>query len=785
MKRKVTALQRAQVEGEKRASPVLDWRVVVYPVVLTLGAIGLVWALYQLGAHWWYQRGVAKMERVTARAIEEVQREFRTVAAGIEQAARTDQALAAAKDRSEGALATAALTLKQLLDGAEQVRLVGPDVELLDPEPYPGLGYASLYLLLQAKDSGMLTGPVPEKDRLSWAAPITEPVGNGHRVLRGLLVVSYPLSLIKRIIQDADVGAGYLDLRTYSQRGSELISVATDALPAGVESIPIADSRFSAAYYYPSPPFRNAWPWWLNVATLLASAALLVFVHRERYAKPDAGPTVDELAAAAAAKGEPVDEDLATAMAFAEGGASAPAAPPAVVPRSIFRAYDIRGVVGETLTPQIAESIGRAIGSEALDRGQQQVVVARDGRLSGPEICQGLITGLCATGVDVIDIGAVPTGVLYYATHSLGTRSGVMVTGSHNPPNYNGFKIVLGEETLAGEAVAALHQRIVDGRLHSGEGGVQEIDVVDDYVERIASDVQVEEMLKVVVDCGNGIAGKVTPLVLEEIGCEVIPLYCDVDGNFPNHHPDPSVPDNLRDLIVTVDRLDADLGIALDGDGDRLGVVTRGGEIIYPDRLLMLFARDVLTRNPGAAIIYDVKCTGHLAKIVLNHGGSPIMWKTGHSFIKAKMRESNAALGGEMSGHFFFKERWFGFDDATYASARLLEILASEADGASAALEALPNSVSTPEIKVDIDQEDHHELMAGFAERAEFEGARITTIDGIRADYPDGWGLVRCSNTTPCLVLRFDADSPEALERIQGIFRDQLKAFRPELELPF
>ncbi len=784
MSRKITALERSRAGANSQAFT-FDWRIVAYPLALVLGALGVVWSLYQLAGHWWYERSASALADVARRTSEQIEQRFRQVGSQIEQAARTDAALAAVKDRSEGALATGALTLRQLLADAELVRLVGPDIELLEPEPYPGLGYASLFLLLQAKDSGLLSGPAPGKDRLIWAAPVTEPITASHRVLRGLLVVSYPLTEFRDVVADTNVGRGYLDLRTYSQRGSELITAASGFLPERVELIEVPGSKFSIAYDYPPLPAQNSWPWWLNLIALLASGVLRVVAHRERYAAaPAAERTVDELAAAAAAAA-PVDADLESAMAFARGDGKTPATAQVVVPASIFRAYDIRGVVGKTLTPQIAEVIGRAIGSEALDRGRQQLVVGRDGRLSGPEICEGLITGLCATGVDVIDIGAVPTGVLYYATHSLGTGSGVMVTGSHNPADYNGFKIVLGDETLAGDAVAALHQRIVEQQFHSGEGGVQELDVLDDYVERIASDVQVEEMLKVVVDCGNGIAGKVTPLVLEEIGCEVVPLFCDVDGSFPNHHPDPSDPDNLRDLIVAVDKLEADVGVALDGDGDRLGVVTRGGEIIYPDRLLMLFAQDVLTRNPGAAVIYDVKCTGHLARIVLNHGGSPIMWKTGHSFIKAKMKETNAALAGEMSGHFFFKERWFGFDDATYACARLLEILASEPAGASAALEALPNSVSTPEIKVEMSEDDPHAFVDAFAEQAQFEGARITTIDGIRADYSDGWGLVRCSNTTPCLVLRFDADSSEALERIQAAFKTQLKALKPDLELPF
>jgi len=387
----------------------------------------------------------------------------------------------------------------------------------------------------------------------------------------------------------------------------------------------------------------------------------------------------------------------------------------------------------------------------------------------------------------VIDIGLAPTPVTYFGAFHLRTGCCISVTGSHNPPDYNGFKIVVGGETLSGDAITDLYARIADGRLHTAPepGDAVQRDIGDAYIERIAGDIQLARPLKVVVDAGNGVAGEIGPRVLEAIGAEVIPLYCEIDGTFPNHHPDPSEPHNLEDLISTVQRLGADLGIAFDGDGDRLGVVTRDGENIYPDRLLMLFAADVLDRNPGAVIVYDVKCTGRLPGHILRHGGSPLMWKTGHSLIKAKMRETEAELAGEMSGHFFFAERWYGFDDGIYAAARLLEILALEPDDPSAALKALPGGVSTPEIKVEVADGNPHGFVARFQEAAKFEGARLSTIDGLRVDWNDGWGLVRASNTTPVLVLRFDADSEEALGRILRDFREQILAVDPELKLPF
>ncbi|RXR00298.1 phosphomannomutase/phosphoglucomutase [Pseudoxanthomonas composti] len=452
----------------------------------------------------------------------------------------------------------------------------------------------------------------------------------------------------------------------------------------------------------------------------------------------------------------------------------------------IFRAYDIRGVVGGSLTVRTAELIGQAIGSVMSEAGFNNVVVGRDGRLSGPELSAGLIEGLRRAGIDVIDIGLAPTPVCYFAAYHLQTGSCVAVTGSHNPPDYNGFKIVIGGETLSGEAITALYTRITEGQLISTDkGSLEARDVAQDYLERIAGDVQLARPLKVVIDAGNGVAGEFAPALMEAIGAEAIPLYCDVDGTFPNHHPDPSEPHNLQDLIQTVQRFNADIGLAFDGDGDRLGVVTREGEIIYADRLLMLFAGDVLERNPGAMVIYDVKCTGKLQGWVLRHGGTPMMWRTGHSLIKGRMRETGAELAGEMSGHFFFQERWYGFDDGLYAAARLLEILAASEEAPSDTLAALPNGVSTPELKVAVGEASPHEIVERFVEVTQFEGARLSTIDGLRADWDDGWGLLRASNTTPVLVLRFEADDQAALDRIRDAFRGTLQQVAPELTLTF
>jgi len=457
---------------------------------------------------------------------------------------------------------------------------------------------------------------------------------------------------------------------------------------------------------------------------------------------------------------------------------------PAPAPE-IFKAYDIRGIVDKTLTAAAVRAIGHALGSEARDRGQKAIAVGRDGRLSGPELAGALAEGICAAGIDVVDVGCVPTPLTYFAAYHLGTDSCVSVTGSHNPPDYNGLKMVLGGQTLFGELIQALRQRIIDGRLHEGRGVVSRADVVPAYIERVVGDVKLARPMKVVMDCGNGVAGAVAPQLFRRLGCELVELFCEVDGRFPNHHPDPSKPENLRDVVQALQDTDAELGLAFDGDGDRLGVVTKDGTIIYPDRQLMLFAEDVLSRVPGGQIIYDVKCTRNLAGWIRQRGGEPVMWNTGHALVKAKLKETGAPLAGEMSGHMFFKERWYGFDDGLYTGARLLEILSARPDP-NAALKALPDAVSTPELNIKMNEGEPFELVRRLKEAARFEGAReLITIDGVRVEYPDGFGLARPSNTTPVVVLRFEADSEDAIGRIQAAFRAAIEAVWPGLSLPF
>ncbi len=478
----------------------------------------------------------------------------------------------------------------------------------------------------------------------------------------------------------------------------------------------------------------------------------------------------------------------------ASGSASAPTENGPSVSRSIFKAYDIRGIVDKTLTEDAVRAIGRVLGARAKRAGIASIVVGRDGRLSGPRLAAALAAGICDSGTDVVDIGMVPTPLVYYATVLTGSGSGVAVTGSHNPPAYNGLKMMLGGATLHGTDITSIHDDIqalgadADGATAAPvatPGRITRRDIGDDYLVKVTGDIKLARPMRIAVDAGNGVAGELAPKLLKAIGCEVVELFCDVDGNFPNHHPDPAHPENLQDLIKAVADQDCELGLAFDGDGDRLGVVTRSGQIIFPDRQLMLYAKDVLANRPGGTIIYDVKCTRNLAPWIRKHGGEPLMWRTGHSLIKAKLKETKAPLAGEMSGHVFFNDRWYGFDDGLYTAARLLEILSREADP-SAVLEALPDSPTTPELHLHLAEGENYALIGALQQSGEFPGATDTvTIDGIRVEYADGFGLARASNTTPVVVMRVEADSPQALKRIQDAFRTAIRAISPAVELPY
>ena len=797
MARKQTALEAAQA----RDSGGNNARQLGLTVGLALALAAGIACLVQAVQVWREDMTAASLLRERTAAVADLTAQVATAQAELRKALDDADVRAALAGQS---FAAAEARLRQLRPDITRIEFYPPELPQLIEADLQKFGYGRANMLAEARDAGGTARAHLQRDdddRLLLA--LAQAVRDGERVV-GFAYAFVPGEALAERIERLAFGSGRLILKQ-GVLGAPMASSGGGGSGGEDPSLPIPQSILAVALqradYFklgdvlPVVDSRSAIGMGIAGILLLLLFGLVAVLRARASGKPISG-------AAAAASGlldrlkpaaKPSTDEIMPAMQPTKAGsrdaAPAKAAPkPATsnaVDRSIFRAYDIRGVVGETLTGDVARLIGRAVGSTVRERGLYEVVVGRDGRLSGPDLAAELIKGLRQSGCDVIDIGAVPTPVLYFATYHLNAGSGVMVTGSHNPPEYNGFKIVVGGETLAEDAIQALYQRITDGRFASGTGGLQVMDIADDYVERITGDVQSDRRLKVVVDAGNGIAGAIGPRVLDGIGAEVVPLHCDVDGTFPNHHPDPSDPENLQDLIMSVKRLGADVGLAFDGDGDRLGVVTASGEIIYPDRLLMLFAIDVLNRNPGATVIYDVKCTGHLQDVILRNGGSPVMWKTGHSLIKAKMRESDAELAGEMSGHFFFRERWFGFDDGIYAAARLLEILGGSGRPPQEMFDELPKGVSTPELKITMAEGEHYAFIAKFRDTATFPGARVSNIDGVRADFPDGWGLVRCSNTTPSLVLRFDADSAEALARIQDVFRTQLLAQAPDLKLPF
>ncbi len=740
------------------------------------------------------------------------------------------------------AMATEAEKLTGLFPTAVRVRLLPPGIEEVDLDASPPIGYAAIEMLKYAETHEtpppveVHMGGTPQQ-HINLVRRILDP---GGRHIIGHLMVSFPLQPLQAILQKSPI-SGYLELQQVA--GATPLVFASQGQAGlrqsgGSPSLSkVGGSRWQIAYWPASIAGGSNTLLFSALAVGSGAAVLLVllvwFVFRRTgvalrqdqvaaltlvkdmrdgrvksdypYALEEFHDTLELMvrtasagvpaALAPASQGEDnggdeadntITDEVEGDLLFDEGALEVARveANNAGISADIFRAYDIRGIAGESLTVDIAYEIGRAIGSEAYYRGEQTIIVGRDGRLSGPDLTRALIRGLVATGRDVKDIGEVPTPVLYFAAQYLGSGSGVMVTGSHNPADYNGFKIVLAGETLATEAIMALRRRIETADLLTGEGSVEEVSVLPDYIERVKSDVQIVRPMKVVVDCGNGVAGVAAPRLLQELGCEVVELFCEVDGNFPNHHPDPGKTENLAALIQAVQENGAEIGIAFDGDGDRIGVVSSSGEIIWPDRLLMLLATDVLSRNPGAQIIYDVKSSRHVATVVAEHGGEPLMWATGHSLIKAKMKETGALLAGEMSGHIFFKERWFGFDDALYSAARLLEILANDARSSSDVFAELPDSVNTPELNVPMAEGEPPVFMEKLLNSAHFENARIATIDGMRVEFEHGWGLVRASNTTPCLVLRFEADDELALSAIQDEFRRVMLQVDPNLSLP-
>ncbi|MCS3903274.1 phosphomannomutase/phosphoglucomutase [Methylohalomonas lacus] len=767
--------------------------------------------------------------KVTER-LARVGKQLETLAASA--AIRQVLTTAATHSDPETVLAAAAADHAAAIDGLLRVRLLLPDAIERQPDSESPLSYASLDMLKQARQSddpvaAELHMPGTERAHIVMTRQVTDSAGD----LLGLLHASLEPGLLPQAVGALEGVPGYLEIKQFVP-GAKPVVLLQQGDPAFKQNFvsitrPIPASTWTVSYWPPPSGSTSLLPA-INASLVIIAAGagvfvLLVVLLWRRGKRTDNDSTIsyggavqafidgahpslgklipnlprptqkkqsqqpmkkDTSETSAAAEREDITRVVKAEAAVAE---VAEAAQAAQVPAGIFRAYDIRGLVETELTPAVVEQLGRALGSEVRARNLKGMVVGRDGRLTSPDLAAALSRGLRAAGVDVTDIGLVATPVLYFATHFLEPNSGVMITGSHNGPEYNGLKMVLGGETLSGDTVQALYQRIQAQDFSSGAGDLQMANITADYIRRATEDIPVAlgNALKIVVDCGNGAAAKIAPQVYRALGHEVIELYCDIDGNFPNHHPDPSQPENMQDLIARVKETGADLGFAFDGDGDRLGVVDADGNIIWPDRQLMLLARDVLSRNPGASIIFDVKCSRYLKAIIESAGGQPLMWKTGHSLIKAKMKEVNAPLAGEMSGHIFFKERWYGFDDAIYTAARLLEILVRHADTPTAVLAELPDAISTHELRVPLPETRHAEVMQALKDQLAAESGELNDVDGLRIDYSDGWGLIRPSNTSPFLVTRFEAENQPALERIQAVFRNALQAVDPALEVPF
>ncbi len=747
------------------------------------------------------------------------------------------RAAAALEARDPESIRAVESDLQLKLPDVIRVRLLPADLDRPDDSGPAPLGYAGLDLLRRAVSTGRSAAEVHQlkSDRPYLALAL--PVGEQGRV-PGVVFMAWDLRFLVSIVENSSAFPGRLQL-TQGDGSGAVLAQGPGRLSGGLDqgSVKVPGSIWSVTYGL-DPESGGMGDYLVMMAVGVAAALVLLLAvflqwrmlakdlradmsavvnlgeaimrreappsHQARVAAAsDAIALLSQYAresriavpkSAASQDSSPVgpafDSSQSRGVEVEELG-NGPAEPLAAagavvdIPESLFRAYDIRGIVGEGVGAPLAQLLGRAVATLVQEQGGQRVAVARDTRLASPELASALIQGLAAAGCDVLDIGPAPTPLLYFALQTQGVNGGVMVTGSHNPPEYNGFKIVLGERVLDGEELLALRQRMLDGAFRQGNGAVEQVDLVGEYTEAVLGEVQLARPLKVVVDAGNGVSGGLALATFESLGCEVVPLYCEPDGSFPNHHPDPGDPANLVALSEKVRAKQADLGIAFDGDGDRLGLVDNLGEVVQPDAVLMLLAGDILGRHPGVDVLYDVKSSRHLASYILAHGGRPIMWQSGHSRMRAKMLETGALLGGEYSGHLFIKERWYGFDDAIYAAARVLEIMAIDPRPASDLFAELPSSPSTPEYQLLLDEGQSAGLMQALDAHKEFDDGRLVEIDGLRIEFANGWGLVRASNTMPALTFRFEADDPGALEQIKQRFRELLSRVAPDLQAPF
>jgi phosphomannomutase / phosphoglucomutase len=801
--------------------------------------VGGSWTLYsKISAD--AEKAAREAKQAAARNIaSQVQEKFDLVKDKLSVLAKDQQTISLFVESTDAATLLAVAEEKlTLFDKALKLRYLKPGAYEVDSVSVPPLSYASIDMLKKAETKSRISSEVHLFGTPNQHIVMIERVVNDAFELVGLLHLSLDVNFFESLTKDIVLDDGYVEV-TQAAAGKTLAlaKLGNNGLKRGeATTVSINDTRWVVSYWsggeviIASDESSPGLPIIPIIVVLLLLVGIVYFVMQKRGSSSevsDDDPVDYQGAVRAIAEGahpgvehmiphlpkgeritanlKPVSQgmtgDDVTMMAKPLSETEAVTEPveeaaPVEAPKKeetlkidpvIFRAYDIRGIVEKSLTVEAVYEIARAIGTMAHEQGQQGIVVARDGRLSSPMLGEALIKGLRSTGRDVIDIGVVPTPVLYFATHHLETGSGIMITGSHNAAEYNGLKIMLAGKSLSGDEIKEIQSRAAAGEHASGQGDLRHADISADYVRRISEDIPVAlgSSLKIVVDCGNGVAGTLAPQLLNAIGHDVVEMYCDIDGTFPNHHPDPSQPENLQELVERVKTEGADVGFAFDGDGDRLGVVDSEGNIIWPDRQLMLLAKDVLSRNQGAEIIFDVKCSRYLKSIIETNGGKPLMWKTGHSFIKNKMKEVNAPLAGEMSGHIFFKERWYGFDDALYTAARLIEIFTNAKVKPTELFAELPEGVSTPELRLPLDEDQHAGFMEELVGKLAVSDAEIIKIDGLRIEYSDGWGLARPSNTSPYIILRFEGESEAVLERIKSEFRGAIKLVIPDIDVPF
>ena len=818
--------------------------VYLLPTLLVGIALMVVVALFAQQA---IQSGASRSARATAQSVSEAvaARLAGAVTARRDLLALVlseGRAAAALSSGDPSAIKAEEAVIQQRVAGLLQVRLLPRDASQPDPAGAAPLGYAGLDLLRRTVDSGRPSAAEIHQIKsgapyLAMALPVNVADGNA-----GVLFAAWDMRFLVGLLEQSPAFQGRLQLVQGGDGGYVLAKgPGGQDGPLTEGAVEVPDSIWKVSYG--TDPDTGGMGGLLTMASVVAAGglALLLSVFLQwralaRDLRADMGTLVNlgeailrrENGAARQAQVASTRDAIALLSQYARESREMPAtaAAPAVrravpmaglpesrtqgmeveeldsdpaellaarprkapkidIPDTLFRAYDVRGVVGQALTGPFAELLGQAVATLVQEQGGHRVAVARDARPSSPQLAEALVRGLNAGGCDVLDIGQAPTPLLYFAMHTQPVQAGVVVTGSHNPADYNGFKIVIGDRVLDGDELLALRRRMLEGVFSQGNGSIERIDLVAEYVEAVVREVQLARPLKVVVDAGNGVAGDLAVATLEALGCEVVPLFCEPDGSFPNHHPDPSQPDNLASLMLEVQAQDADIGIALDGDGDRLGVIDNTGANVWPDSILMLLAADILGRHPGVDILYDVKSSRHLASFILGHGGRPIMWKSGHSRMRAKMLETGALLGGEFSGHLFIKERWFGFDDAVYAAVRVLELLALEPRGASELFAELPSSPSTPEYHLMLEEGQSRELMRALDAHKVFDDARLVELDGLRVEFGSGWGLIRPSNTTPSLTFRFEADDERSLEEIKSRFRDLLRRVAPDMQAPF